>query len=125
MTKNSFKDLVVLTEVSFRSRLSEMQALTSQESALRKDLELIDQQNLLSRKYAEDYAIMQKLGSDLLWHGWTDQQRTKLNTQLANILAQKESLQYNLSLAFGKSIAAEALYSKEMLNRVKSNQKYI
>lgn len=108
---DALQDLAALTDAIYQAELQKMAALNTQEAAIRSriaDLETLrrDNQSLPSGQLNS----VRQIGADVLWQGWVSRTRESLNIELAQILAQKEHLKFELQRAFGKQMAA-----KEML----------
>jgi hypothetical protein len=112
--RDQLKDLMLLTDAVFQSRLAKMQAIAKQEKSIRDSLSVVQQRKSSGSEDPENMFVMQTLGADVLWQGWRDRQQSNLNIQLANVLAQKETLRHGLGLAFGKATAAQALYENNL-----------
>lgn len=113
MMSESLRDLALVTDAVFRSRLASLQRLAAQESLLRQNLASLDAVRRVGPVKDMQDIEMRALGADILWQGWIMRKRMELNTQLANLLVQKEALRLELQVAFGRSQVAETLWSSE------------
>ncbi len=120
MTRDPFKDMKLLTDAVFQSRLAGLQSITAEENALRGGLARIAGRRGEATDDPATHLMMQTLGADILWQGWMDNQHRSLNMQLANVLARKEVLRHGLKTAFGRAQAAESLYAQNLAQRLKT-----
>ena len=111
------RDISALTELAglrFRAVQAEMAEILKREAALRRNLEQLTQS-----KAAQSEALQRVdqpaliAGADIRWQRWVDQRRTTINTELAQVLAQKENCRLKLTGAFGRDQAAQALHKRQ------------
>jgi len=108
--KTDINGLVILSGLGFRAAQGEMATLLGKETALRQNLEqltLSRQNQAQASRQSDDPALIS--GADIRWHRWVDKRRTTINTELAQILAEKEICRTRLARAFGRDQAAQAL----------------
>lgn len=104
------RSLTKVAGVAFRAAQSDMAKLLRRGEDLRRNLtQLTDRKATFARaqKRLDDPAIV--AGADIRWHHWVDQRRATINTELAQVLAQKENARAKLRKAFGRDQATNAL----------------
>ncbi|WP_299847476.1 hypothetical protein [uncultured Roseovarius sp.] len=116
------KDLSNLTDALYQAELGKMRAVNAREASLRHDLAELEnlRRNNMTLPQTELHTVRQ-IGADVLWEGWVSRTRADLNTQLAQVLAQKARMTAELRRAFGKQIAAGELL-KEATDTKKQNR---
>lgn len=104
-----------MAALRFRAVQSEMAALLAKETALRQNLDQLvhaRRSQVEAQRADDDVALV--AGADVRWHRWVDQRRGVINTELAQVLAQKAACHVRLQTAFGKDQAAQELLKRAM-----------
>ena len=110
--------LTEVTSVTLQTLQTEMAAIRKREEGLRQNLsQLVADRAEQAEAALENGAATPLAGSDIRWHAWVDQQRAKINGELAVVLAEKEACQQRLQQAFGRDLAAQALRKKVVLEK--------
>lgn len=107
---HQLKGLTHLAGLAFRAAQSDMAALLRREADLRRNLAQLTESKAMvakSERPPNDAALI--AGADIRWHHWVDQRRATINSELAQVLAQKENCRARLRTAFGKDQAAKAV----------------
>lgn len=107
------QELVDITEALYLKEQAAVQDILSQEAALRSKLAEIDQQVRKARDELSGIEPMQSIGADVVWQAWVGRAKYQLNTQLAQVLAQKEMVMDKVRRAFGKTLIASELAQAE------------
>ncbi len=118
--ENGLDDIVQITDAAYRMRVAAFQRLRIEELRLRQELERVSQMVLGTDLGQSDLFVMQSLGADLLWQAWVVRQRTQINMQLAQVLAQREIMLRDLRLAFGRAQVAQMLHNEDAIARRKA-----
>lgn len=104
------EDLAKLTDALYEAELSKMQVLNKHEARLRLGLKELDEMRHRNQTLPEvQMNSVRQTGADVLWEGWIGRTRENLNTQLAQVLAQKARMASGVRRAFGKRMAAADL----------------
>ena len=109
-------DLMLLLEVSEVTYDRQRQALAviaREESRLRQDLARLDALDASDAPEADRGHGMRAVGADILWQGWLARTRTRINMELARVLARKAHEQARLRKAFGRVDALRQLIGAE------------
>ena len=121
MQVDRVKALVQVSGLKFQADQAKLAQLHAKERALRQNLQdLVQQRNAraTSPTRADDPATI--AGADVQWHAWVDQRRKTINTELAQLLAQKADFQARLKRSFGQDQAAQALLKQMQAAQRKS-----
>lgn len=104
------RDLASLTDALYRAELTKVEKLNAREASLRRDLAELEMRRRTSRNLPHtELAPVRQIGADVFWEGWLSRTRADLNTQLAQVLANKAHMMAGLRRAYGKQAAAAAL----------------
>ncbi|SIT89145.1 hypothetical protein SAMN05421665_2881 [Yoonia rosea] len=118
MQEDRIKALVEISALRFQADQARLAQLHAKERDLRKNLQdLVQQRNarVASVIKADDPATI--AGADVQWHAWVDQRRKAINTELAQILAQKSDCLARVKRSFGQDQAAQQLLKKVQLTQ--------
>lgn len=122
--KEPIADLARLTDALYRAELSKFQTINAREASLRKDLRDLDDHLYRGRTLPENQMKgLRQIGADVLWQGWVSRTRRDLNTELAQLLLQKERLKVGLRHAFGKKQAAQDLLDQNIQSKINDRAK--
>ena len=66
---------------------------------------------------------MRAIGADVVWRAWVGRTKTKLNLELAQVLAQKEVMLRDVRKDFGKLAVCQKLKQMELKNSKMTAQK--
>ncbi len=97
-------------------------AILAEESELRGKLSRLDDQVARNRATSNNH-MLQAVGAQLLWQGWTTRTRRQLNTELAQVMAKKLVTMDRVRYAFGRQRAVEMMQSTERENLMKHRRK--
>ena len=111
MNLDHLKTLSNLKYLHSQQALSE---LLRRENDIRSELARL--RTLLHETQAQppEQVKMRTIGGDVIWMQWLGQAQRKLNIELAQILAQKETLLAKHNKAHGRKIVAERLADQEI-----------
>jgi hypothetical protein len=105
--KNDMAALVKLQDLKFQKRQLAVVSLLKREQRLRADIAKLDEQ---SRAVDQtDTYGMKLVGADMIWHAWVSRSKSALNIELAQVLAQKETVIRGVRREFGKLSVARQL----------------
>lgn len=113
MQEDRIKALAQVSALRFQADQARLAQLQAKEHDLRKNLlDLVQQRNARAASVtkADDPATI--AGADVHWHAWVDQRRKTINTELAQLLAQKSDCLARVQRSFGQDQAAQALLKK-------------
>ncbi|HEV8034698.1 hypothetical protein [Yoonia sp.] len=120
MQEDRIKALVQVSALRFQADQARLAQLLAKERDLRKNLQdLVRQRNAraASATRADDPATI--AGADVQWHAWVDQRRKTINTELAQLLAQKSDCLARVQRSFGQDQAAQELLKKVQMARLR------
>ncbi len=119
MTKTKeMEELAELTGMVFSARSAEMLRLSAREQKLRDRYETLEKQRQTAQGQAEDVLSQRLTGLDVLYQMWVGRQMAAVNTELAQVLAEKEMRLQNLRTAFGKKeVALQLLCRQKAIKR--------
>ncbi|KIN65928.1 hypothetical protein Z945_975 [Sulfitobacter noctilucae] len=109
----ALEELLAVSQLRYDHQRQAFEKILGKESRLRVELARLDEMGRSTAQEAEAVDSMRAIGADLLWQGWLGRSRTKLNMQLARILAIKEFEQRKVKRAFGKVIALEEVIREQ------------
>lgn len=98
-------------------------AILAEEAGLREKLNRLDEQIAQNRDACANGHMMQAVGAQLLWQGWTIRTRGQLNTELAQVMAKKIVSMDRVRVAFGRQRAVEMMQSAAVTELRKSRAK--
>ena len=101
---NTLKQLL---EVRYLMEQTAIADLLRRENRLRADLAKLDQHARSAD--TPDGTRMQLIGADILWKAWVGRAKSSLNVELAQVLAQKESVFHRVQQEFGKMSVGDFL----------------
>lgn len=113
MSSARFGELCRLTDMIYRTRQSELQALTTEEERLRRAASGIEAQRQLTVRKDHADPIRQSISADVLWQGWLDARQRELSIEMARLRARREPVEQRLRLAFGRNKVAQELARQE------------
>ena len=90
-------------------------AILSEESELRGQLHRLTEQVSQNREACTNNHMIQAVGAQLLWQGWTTRMHRRLNTELAQVMARKLVAMDRIRIAFGRQRAVEMMQSFEQI----------
>lgn len=106
MTQNRMSDLRQVAAMKLQAVQADLARLSAQEAALRDNLiQLQDSKRARAVALQQGSDTAHIAGADMHWHQWADQRRSLINTELAQVLAQKAECLRQLQQAFGKEQA--------------------
>ncbi|WP_377191515.1 hypothetical protein [Ruegeria meonggei] len=117
MKKVRFSDLEKITEAAFQKEYDTLRPLLEAEARVQQQLARLDAQARQCRQdsaAADGYRVT---GTDVLWNGRESATRRQLNTELAQLRAQKLSAMDALREAFGRKQAVTTLSADQKAAR--------
>jgi hypothetical protein len=120
-------NLVKLEQVTRAVLLKEQYAISGvvmREAELRQMLRVLQDSDRQARESCATPGDRSKMiGADLLWRKWQAHRRATLNTELAQVMAQKIEMSHKVRRALGRQSAVEALIKKRKAAKKKLIQK--
>lgn len=113
MSEGNLDKLLAVTEAHYMREFSKVRDLLASESRVRSALARLDAQKAQARADLSEEHAMRTMGGDVLWQAWAAQTRTILNTELAQILARKETVMDQVRSAFGRREAVRSMLKAE------------
>lgn len=118
------QDLASLTDALYRAELTKVEKLNAREASLRRDLAELEMRRRNSRNLPHtELTPVRQIGADVFWEGWLSRTHADLNTQLAQVLAQKAHMMAGLRRAFGKQAAAANLVDRAAQEKTQRREK--
>ncbi|WP_223428002.1 hypothetical protein [Tateyamaria pelophila] len=119
-----FDQLHKLCDLKYRNSQQKLAAILERENSLRAELEKLRGYVEETRSLPTEHAQMRAVGADIIWMRWVTTTQSRLNIELAQVLAQKEGHIAQHKRAFGKTQAAQSLAKadKEKLARHRRDQ---
>lgn len=109
MKRQILPALAVAAQASYLHQVRRIADMVAEERALRAALARLDGQAESARGALARDRTMRAIGADLRWQGWEDRTRRTLNTELARVLARKETVLDAVRLAHGRHQAIVSL----------------
>lgn len=94
-------------DLKFKKKQGAFLAVVQQEKQLRAQLKKLDTQARTSQ--IQEHQNMQAIGADVIWQSWIERSKKSLNMELAQVLAQKETLLSNVKKDYGKLLVSREL----------------
>ncbi|KJZ21154.1 hypothetical protein [Loktanella sp. S4079] len=115
--------LAKLTAVELGYVQAEMARLVQGEARLRQNLIQLQQRQEAQPPASATTEFVATPAVHLRWQRWVDQRKSVINTELAQILAQKENCAAKLRSVFGRDQAAQKLVEKLQERQKLTNQR--
>lgn len=112
------KEIKRLHKMKFQQRQKSLRDLLRREGVLRAELAKLDDQERLVNGAAHNE--MKSLGADVLWKAWVGRTKAHLNTELAQILVQREKQLKDVRKDFGKLCVSKALIDEQEIAQRKA-----
>ncbi|ABG29886.1 hypothetical protein CEP88_11130 [Roseobacter denitrificans] len=109
MSKQQLQTIQQVFELKFKKKQGAFLAVLQQEQQLRAQLKKLDTQ--LRNSQMDQHQNMQAIGADVIWQSWVERSKKSLNLELAQVLAQKETLLVNVKKDYGRLLVSRELYS--------------
>ena len=103
--------LQTLTELKYQRSLSGLSDILARETKLRGELAQLRRHTVEAQSLPVAAHSMRNIGADVIWLQWVAKATRSLNIELAQVLAQKESLLANQRRALGRRTVAANLAS--------------
>ncbi len=113
MRPGKIDQLVEVLDVLFAREHQVISEIIARESILRNKLIRLDEQITQNRNACANNHLLQAVGAQLLWQGWTTRTHRQLNTELAQVMATKLAAMDRVRTAFGRQRAVSLLQSAE------------
>lgn len=114
-----FEMLHQLCDLKYRNSQQKLAVIVERENALRAELAKLRGFVTETRSLPAEQAQMRAIGADVIWMQWVARSQSRLNIELAQVLAQKEGLIVQHKRAFGKTHAAQSLANEAKQKRVR------
>ncbi|MEL6563020.1 MAG: hypothetical protein AAFQ59_01145 [Pseudomonadota bacterium] len=105
------RTLQTLTELKYQKSLSGLSDILAREAKLRGELAQLRRHTVEAQSLPVAAHSMRNIGADVIWLQWVAKATRSLNIELAQVLAQKESLLANQRRALGRRTVASNLAS--------------
>jgi len=110
MQADRIKAITLVAALRFQADQAKLAQVQVRELALRQNLQdLVQQRRALAENAAGANDAATIAGADVQWQAWVDQRRKAINSELAQILAQKADCLAALRRSFGQDQAAQGL----------------
>lgn len=106
---NELAQIAEVVNANYEQEQRQFAKLASKENQLRKAIKQIEEMRRSTNVPDASVARMQAIGADVIWLAWVGRSKTKLNIQLAQVLAQKENLQSAVRKAYGKVLVVRQM----------------
>lgn len=113
--------IAALMDLQFMRASQEMPQILEREAKLRGDIAKIRAQFLNADPKAMD--MIRAVGADVAWQSWAEQMLVQLNTELAQVLAQKEYLLRRVRHALGRKNTAAKLVDQQQTQHKMAQKK--
>lgn len=112
--RNDLEQLKLLAALKFRRSEQALLGILARENALRSELLRLRglAHETLSQPY--EHTQMRGIGGDVIWLKWLEREQRRLNIELAQVLAQKESLLAQHRHAHGQKIVSDELVESKI-----------
>lgn len=111
-----FAQLKRLSELKFRQSEQSMAKLLKRETGLRSDLERLHRLAQETHSQPPAQAELRAIGGDIIWLKWLSEARRRLNIELAQVLAQKETMIAHHRKTNGEKLVSEAIFERQLAN---------
>lgn len=106
-----------VTRVMYDREYAKVADILAREGAILRDLGRLDQLAATGRDMTVENSTMHAIGADLHWQAWQSRTRAQLNSELAQLRAQKMVIMAQVRKAFGRDQAVEKLAENRNLER--------
>ena len=117
---SKLKQLEDLTKFKYLKSLSGLQEVLAEENRLRQKISRLREQALQAETV--EVSTMVVTGADILWRGWCENTLTRLNTELAQVLAHKEYKLAQVRKEFSRQQVSSALVKSDQSARSKRDR---
>lgn len=114
------RNMQLLMELKHQDSQMKMAAIQERENELRHELRRLKSLARDAHAQPPEQEQMRAIGADVIWLRWIGQAQTRLNIELAQVLAQKEALIAGHKKSFGRMMASQKLVEievRELANR--------
>lgn len=101
--------LHILTELKYQKSMVGLADILARETKLRSEIQQLRDQAFEAQALPASPHSMQNIGADVIWLRWVSQTTQKLNIELAQVLARKETLLADHRRALGRKSVAGTL----------------
>ncbi len=108
-----------LCDLKHRNSQQKLAAILERENALRADLTKLRGHVAETRCLPPEQAQMRAVGADIIWMRWITKTQSRLNIELAQVLAQKEGLVAKHRRSFGQAQATQSIAEAEREKRAR------
>jgi hypothetical protein len=117
---NAMKDL---TQAMYDREYAYIAPGRAREGAILRDLGLLDRLAASGRQNMSETSTMQMIGADLSWQAWQNRAREQLNSELAQLRAQKLAVMSQVRKAFGRDQAIRRIADLRALEQKQEREK--
>ncbi|MFV0512277.1 MAG: hypothetical protein ACK5MY_01395 [Jhaorihella sp.] len=103
------RQLEQVARAQYLREIGKIREILDRETALRTQLNRLSEQAAQARHVHAADPAMQSLGADMAWQGWLGRSRARLNTELAQVMAQKLVALDGVRTTFGRQQAVQTL----------------
>lgn len=117
---NAMKDL---TQAMYDREYAKIAPVLAREGAILRDLGRLDRLAASGRQNMSETSTMQMIGADLSWQAWQNRAREQLNSELAQLRAQKLAVMRQVRKAFGRDQAIRRIADLRALEQKQEREK--
>lgn len=110
----SFEKMRLLTDLKYQQSQSALSEIIAREAKLRSEIKQLRERAFEAQSLPLAAHSMQNIGADVIWLRWVAQATQALNTELAQVLAKKETLLAIQRRALGRKTVAKNLTTKAL-----------
>lgn len=111
----NLQQLKNVSDLKFCKSEQALAKLRSREATLRRELSRLQELAYETHSLPDSDIELRSIGGDIIWLKWLTDSRRKLNMELAQVLAQKETLAQQHRLANGKKTITDALCERSQV----------
>ena len=119
-TTTDLGEMLAICEARYALRQQDFAKLVAEENLLRAELSRLDEMSRSAETADYQTSTMRSIGDDIIWLGWLGRTKTKLNHDLARVLAMKERHLKDIRQAYGKVLVVKEMQSALRVDARKS-----
>ena len=123
MKIDQLASLQQLTDLAYQRDLAELAPILEREKQLRTQLSSLEEKAKQGRQTESALELMRPMGADILWERWLARHRRDINSQLAQVLAEKERRVSSLRKSFGRSRVTTEVAKQEEAKKTRQREK--
>lgn len=119
MNHNILIQMSAVTETMYQREYSAIRSILNEETVLRKSLAQLEIHSQAAKMDQVRDCTMKTIGADILWQGWVSKTKSRLNIELAQVMARKMDAMTQVRKAFGKKEAVKNLIKSARQEQLK------